>query len=144
VNPKHKKLSGKYDSFAALLQAAGLRPTRQRMVLAKWLFSGCPKHVTVAEARVAVRKMRAGVSLATVYNVLNDFSRAGLLRQVAVSGGPVFFDTNVDAHHHLFDEKSERLSDISPSSIRFARTPIIPFGRRLSRIDVVVRVRAIE
>ncbi|MDR3424257.1 MAG: transcriptional repressor [Alphaproteobacteria bacterium] len=117
-----------------------MRPTQQRLALANWLFKGCPKHVTAEQVHAAARKMRAPVSLATVYNTLNHLIEAGLLRQVAI-GGQVYFDTNAGGHHHLFDEKSGRLSDIPATSLRIAGLPRLPHGKALSRVDVVVRVR---
>jgi hypothetical protein len=39
------------------------------------------------------------VSLATVYNTLNQLTDVGLLRQVSVDGSKTYFDTNVTAHH---------------------------------------------
>ncbi|MGB9153111.1 MAG: iron response transcriptional regulator IrrA [Alphaproteobacteria bacterium] len=137
-----KKLAGrKYDSAAALLQGAGLRPTKQRLVLAEWLFDGCDKHVTAEQVHEAAVKMRVPVSLATVYNSLNHFIAAGLLRHVAIDGGHVYFDTNTDDHYHLFDENSGWLTDIPASAVRLAQLPKLPQGKRLSRVDVVVRVR---
>ena len=67
---------------AARLKAAGLRPTRQRIELARLLFTGHDRHVT-AES-LAEEGSRAGVkvSLATVYNTLHQFQAAGLLREV--------------------------------------------------------------
>jgi Fur family iron response transcriptional regulator len=138
----NQKSGRKYDSSVALLQGAGLRPTKQRLALAKWLFDGCDKHVTVEQVHAAVVKMRMAVSLATIYNTLNNFTEAGLLRQVVIDGGQIYFDTNTGDHHHLFDESSRNLTDIPALSIRLAHMPKIPLGKSLSRIDVVVRVHS--
>jgi Fur family transcriptional regulator, iron response regulator len=140
-NSKHKKPRGKYDSSAALLKTAGLRPTRQRLALARWLFGGGNKHVTADQVHAAAIKMRVRVSLATIYNTLNKFSDKGLLCQRAIDGGQVYFDTNTELHHHIFDEKTRRLSDIPASSVSFAKLPRMPSGKVLSCIDVVLRIR---
>ncbi len=142
MNSKQKNVEGKYVSSAALLQAAGLRPTRQRMALADWLFDGCDKHVTAEQTHDATVDMRAGISLATVYNTLNSFTEAGLLRQVAIDSGQVYFDTNTSAHHHMFDEDSSYLMDIPASAVRVTQLPTLPQGKILSRVDVVVRVHS--
>ena len=146
MHSKQKKNEEKYVSSAALLQAsalllqkAGLRPTRQRIALANWLFDGCDKHVTAEQTYEASVK---GISLATVYNTLNSFTEAGLLRQVVIDGGQVYFDTNTSAHHHLFDEDSGRLTDIPAGAVRVAQLPSMPRGKILSRVDVIVRVHA--
>jgi Fur family iron response transcriptional regulator len=137
---KKKKCAPKYESSLALLQAVGLRPTRQRLALASWLFDGHCKHVTAEQVHAGVLKKREYVSLATIYNTLNHFTEAGLLRSLAVDGGQIYFDTNTADHHHLFDEKSRCLLDIPASAIRFSRLPKIPAGKALSRIDVVLRL----
>ncbi|MDE2029725.1 MAG: transcriptional repressor [Alphaproteobacteria bacterium] len=131
----------KHDRLTALLQGAGLRPTRQRLALAGWLFDGCDKHVTAEQVHAAALKQRVHVSLATVYNTLNAFMGAGLLRQVAVDGGQIYFDTNTGDHHHIFDEDSGHLTDIAASSLRVSHLPKLPSGKNLARIDVVLRVR---
>ena len=80
------------------------------------------------------------VSLATVYNTLHQFVGAGLLREVVVSAGRSYFDTNVSDHHHFFYE------DIGPSARYSGRQHQCrqPAGaaRRTSirRVDVIIRV----
>jgi hypothetical protein len=61
--------------FAVRLRQAGLRPTRQRVVLARLLFEGGHRHVTAESLHDEVKAARTPVSLATVYNALNQFSR---------------------------------------------------------------------
>jgi len=141
MNSKSQQIRKKYDSSAALLQGAGLRPTKQRLALAGWLFDGCDKHVTAEQVHAAIAKVRISVSLATVYNTLNHFMAAGLLRQTIIDGGQVYFDTNTCDHYHLFDENSGSLTDIPASAVRVTQLPKIPHGKHLSRVDIVVRVR---
>ncbi len=142
MESQKKKSGNKYDSSSALLQGVGLRPTKQRLALAGWLFDGCDKHVTAEHAYAAAAKRRSSISLATIYNTLNIFTTAGLLRQVVIDGGHIYFDTNTSAHHHLFDEKKRLLTDIPASAVRLARLPKLPSGTTLSRVDVVLRVQS--
>ena len=39
----------------------------------------------------------------TVYNTLNQFTDAGLLRRVTVHKEYSLFDTNIEHHHHFYD-----------------------------------------
>ena len=137
---EQKQVGGKYESSSALLQAAGLRPTRQRLALADWLFDGSCKHVTAEQVHAAIARTSAHVSLATVYNTLNNFTSMGLLRSVAVGGGQTYFDTYTIEHHHIFDEKTGALFDIPPGDLRIVQLPPLPQGTVLSRVDVVLRV----
>ncbi|HET7099925.1 MAG TPA: Fur family transcriptional regulator [Terriglobia bacterium] len=131
------------DEAGARLKAAGLRPTRQRIELARLLFTGHDRHVT-AET-LAEEGARAGVkvSLATVYNTLHQFQAAGLLRQVMVDASRSYFDTNTGDHQHFFVEKEGLLIDIPGEQIAVSGVPEAPPGLAVDRVDVVVRVKRI-
>ncbi len=131
------------DAAAARLKEAGLRPTRQRVELARLLFAGMDRHVT-AES-LAEESLRAGikVSLATVYNTLHQFQSAGLLRQVVVDASRSYFDTNVGDHQHFFVENEGVLIDIPGEEISVSGVPAAPPGLAVDRVDVVVRVKRI-
>src|SRR6202021_3764136 len=85
-----------------MLQAAGLRPTRQRMALGWLLFGKGARHLTAEMLYEEATLAKVPVSLATVYNTLNQLTDAGLLRQVSVDGTKTYFDTNVPAPHHFY------------------------------------------
>lgn len=123
------------------LKSAGLRPTRQRLGLGKLLFEGGDRHVTAEQLHVEAVDAGLRVSLATVYNTLNQFSAAGLLREVVVEAGRSYFDTNTSDHHHFFFEGSGRLQDIPGHQVRVADLPAPPAGSEVARVDVIVRVR---
>lgn len=123
------------------LRAVGLRPTRQRIALARLLFEGRDRHVTAEQLRTEAQSAAIRVSLATVYNTLHQFTAAGLLREVVVEPGRSYFDTNVDDHHHFFCETSGMLQDIPGDSIAVGALPSPPSGTEISRVDVIIRVR---
>src|SRR6201999_1592750 len=91
------------------LRTAGLRPTRQRMSLAKLLFDFGDRHMTAEQLHQEATGSRVRVSLATVYNTLHQFTAAGLLREVVVQPGRSYFDTNTSDHHPFFIEADGRL-----------------------------------
>ena len=130
-------------SAAALgrLRAVGLRPTRQRIALARLLFEGSDRHVTAEQLRAEAESAAIRVSLATVYNTLHQFTSAGLLREVVVEPGRSYFDTNVDDHHHFFCETTGLLQDIPGESVAVGALPSPPPGTEISRVDVIIRVR---
>ena len=130
------------SAIADRLRAAGLRPTRQRLALGALLFgTGCDRHVTAEELHDEAASRGTRVSLATVYNALNQFTAAGLLREVLVGPGRLYFDTNVGDHHHFYIEDDGTLLDIPAEKVSIARLPPAPQGMNVERIDVVVRVR---
>jgi Fur family iron response transcriptional regulator len=123
-----------------LLRAARLRPTRQRLALARLLFEKGDRHVAAEELHGEALAAQIPVSLATVYNTLHQFVGAGLLREVVINPGRSYFDTNVSDHHHFFYEDSGRLSDIPGDSIAVTNVPPPPEGGSIRRVDVIVRV----
>lgn len=124
------------------LKAAGLRPTRQRLGLGRLLFEGGDRHVTAEQLHAEASAAGLRVSLATVYNTLNQFTTAGLLREVVVESGRSYFDTNVSDHHHFFFEGSGELQDIPGEQVKVADIPEAPAGTQVARVDVIVRVRS--
>src|ERR1700722_15326672 len=86
------------------LRAVGLRPTRQRIALARLLFDGGDRHITAEQLHGEALGAVIRVSLATVYNTLHQFTDAGLLREVVVEPGRSYFDSNTTDHHHFFCE----------------------------------------
>src|SRR3954462_4114569 len=130
-----------WQNVRTMLREVGLRPTRQRMELGWILFSKGDRHLTAEMLFEEASKARVPVSLATVYNTLNQFTDVGLLRQVAVDGSKTYFDTNVSDHHHFFVEGENALLDIADSDVVVGKTPVPPEGYEIARIDVVVRLR---
>ncbi len=124
------------------LRSAGLRPTRQRLALAKLLFDGGDRHVTAESLHSEALKARVRVSLATVYNTLHQFTDAGLMREIVVDAGRSCFDTNVSDHHHFYFEDTRHLEDIAEEEIQVARLPAPPADAKVSRVDVIVRLQA--
>lgn len=122
------------------LRAAGLRPTRQRLALARLLFEGGDRHLTAETLHGEAQDEKISVSLATVYNTLHQFTAAGLLREVVVDSGRSYFDTNTDEHHHFYDEGNGELTDIPGYEVSLARLPEAPAGRAVARVEVIIRL----
>ena len=123
-----------------LLRRAGLRPTRQRVALATLLFGAGDRHVTAEILHEEAVRAGERVSLATVYNTLHQFKRAGLLREIAIGGQRAYFDTNTSNHNHYFIEGDGKLMDIPGDTIRVDGLPEPPEDLKISHIDVVVRL----
>ncbi len=129
-----------YSRVIERLRGVGLRPTRQRIALAKLLFEGVDRHVTAESLHLEAQESAIRVSLATVYNTLHQFTSVGLLREIVVDSQRCYFDTNTSDHHHFFFEKSLRLEDIPGEQIMLSGLPQTPEGKTVRQIDVVVRL----
>ena len=123
-----------------LLRKAGLRPTRQRLALGALLFGSGDRHVTAELLHAEAVGAGQHVSLATVYNTLHQFKRAGLLRELAINGSKAYFDTNTSNHNHFFIEDEGELRDIPGHANRVDGVPEPPEGMSITHIDVVVRL----
>lgn len=123
------------------LRAAGLRPTRQRVALARLLLENGNRHVTAEQLHSEALGAAIPVSLATVYNTLHQFIDCGILRELVIEPGRSYFDTNLDDHHHFYCESTGLLQDIPGELVMVGRLPQPPAGAEISRIDVVIRIR---
>ncbi len=123
------------------LRAVGLRPTRQRIALVDLLFGKGRRHITAEMVYEEAGAENCNVSLATIYNTLNQFTEAGLLRQVAVDGSKTYFCNNTSEHHHFYLEDRHELVDIPDGKIAIGQLPEPPEGYEISHIDLVVRLR---
>ncbi len=123
------------------LRRAGLRPTRQRLSLGQLLFSSGGRHVSAEGLHEEAQGANISVSLATIYNTLNQFTKAGLLREIAIDGTRSYFDTNVSDHHHYVVEETNEVIDIPVDQLMIGALPEPPEGMEIAKVDVVVRLR---
>src|SRR5665648_547623 len=115
-------------NVAELLRGAGLRPTRQRVALARLLFAEGDRHVTAERLHEEASASQVTVSLATVYNTLHQFTEAGLLREVAIEGAKTYFDTNTSDHYHFYFEHNGALMDVQSDTAPLLAMPEPPAG----------------
>ncbi len=123
------------------LKSVGLRPTRQRLALAKLLFDAGDRHVSAEQLHGEALAAAMRVSLATVYNTLHQFTAAGMLREVVVEPGRAYFDTNTSDHHHFYRAADGTLEDIAGDRLAVANLPSPPQGTAIERVDVIIRVK---
>ncbi len=129
-----------YSHSLDRLRRVGLRPTRQRLALARLLFESGNRHVTAEQLHGEALAATVPVSLATVYNTLHQFTAAGLLIEVVVEPGRSYFDTNVEDHHHFFFEETGQLLDIPGHCVGVKDLPAAPAGTEIRRVEVIIRL----
>lgn len=128
------------DFFAQRLRGLGIQPTAQRLRVASLLLNA-PQHLTAEQLLAQLNERGARVSKATLYNTLNLFAARGLVRQLAVDGTRMWFDSNVDAHYHFHNIDNGSLSDIAVEDVTFSRLPAPPEGMEVEGIEVLIRLR---
>lgn len=124
------------------LRLAGLRPTRQRVAIARLLLDGRHRHVSAESLSAEIRESGIQMADGTVYNTLNQFTDAGLLRRVTVHNEYSLFDTNVEHHHHFYDSGADCLIDIPADHVVLDRLPDAPDGHEIQSIDVTINIRS--
>jgi Fur family iron response transcriptional regulator len=127
-------------SCSRLLRDAGLRPTRQRVLLGELLFARGDRHVTAEMLYGEAVEANIQLSLATVYNTLNQFTQAGLLRRIGPDGSRSFFDTNTSVHPHFYLVGEDVLMDV-PERLMMAQMPEALPGHEISRLDIIIHIR---
>jgi len=129
------------DGIRELLRRHGINPTRQRVEIARVLFSG-RGHLSADRVLAMVNESRPATSKATVYNTLNLFLARGMIREVIADPNKVFYDSNTAAHHHFYDVDTGELTDIAAEGIEVTGLPVLPQGVVAEGVDILVRVRS--
>ena len=123
------------------LRSSGLRPTKQRIRIAKFLFNREKTfHFTVEKLNKTLNK-KAGlnkISLATIYNTTEAFKKAGHLKKILTNNNKSYYDTNIKSHHHFYDDESNELKDISFDEIKLTKLPNAPKGKKIKSCEVII------
>ena len=126
--------------LAQRLRDAGLRPTRQRLLIAELLLDGRHRHVSAESLSREIRDTGTHMAGGTIYNTLNQFTEAGLLRRVTIHNECSVFDTNTDHHHHFYDAERDQLIDIPADAVTLASLPGAPDGHAIRSVDVLIHI----
>ena len=125
------------------LRSSGLRPTKQRIQIAEFLFEREKTfHFTIEQLDklINTKNCITKISLATFYNTVHTFKKAGHLKEILTSNNRSYFDTHTGAHHHFFDLETNRLTDIKPGEIKIKNAPKAPKGKSIKDIDVIINI----
>ena len=123
------------------LRNAGLRPTKQRMIIANILLNGVNRQFTAENLQNEINSSGNSMSIATIYNCLKKFRNCGLIKQVETSKETAIFDTNINQHHHFLDEETGELIDIENEEINLFKLPEIPKGYMNSGVEVLIKLK---
>ena len=133
----------KNKDLASKLRTSGLRPTKQRIKLAEFLFKRDKTfHFTVENLDKAINKKNAEgkIALATIYNTVHAFKKAGHLKEILIKEGKNYFDTNTSSHHHFYDEENNELTDIENNKIELKKFPSPPKGKSIKDVNVIINI----
>ena len=130
------------SDFVIKLRNSGLRPTKQRLKICEILFNTKKTfHFTINDlSKIISEELNEKISLATVYNTIHAFKKKGYLKEISINTDKSYFDTNILAHHHFYDEDTNELidceiEDIGPLNIKKNIT-----GKKINSVEVLIRV----
>ena len=122
------------------LKKSPLKVTKQRVDIIKILFKDGNNHFTAEDVHKKIEKLGLNISLATVYNCLNQFTENNIIKAVKTSCNKIYFDTNTTSHYHFYCKNSSNLIDIESRKIKISKLPKIPSGKKLDSIDIIVNL----
>ena len=123
------------------LRGASLRATSGRMAVLRALESS--PHATAETVFALISGDLPGTSPQAVYMVLNDLTRAGLIRRFEPAGSAALYERRTgDNHHHLVCDSCGSVVDIEVdvSATDLGRTAA-DHGFAIARTEIVLRGR---
>ncbi|NOQ90991.1 MAG: transcriptional repressor [Gammaproteobacteria bacterium] len=127
------------SGVVSMLQHYKISPTRQRVEIAEYFFQ-CPQHLSAEKILDGVTKAGNRVSRATVYNTMGLFANKGVVREVLIDRERVFYDSNPEAHQHLYNVDTGELTDVYDAEVDMVCEPKLPEGLRIIDTDIVYKV----
>jgi Fur family ferric uptake transcriptional regulator len=129
-------------SLLERLRARQWRITPQRRTVAEVLH-GDHVHLSADEVFAAARRRLPEISLATVYNTLNELVAMGEVSEVRAGTGVTRYDPNTHVHHHhLVCTGCGVILDVRPEGTAGLRlTGTDRHGYRVDEVEVVFRGR---
>ena len=113
------------------------RLTAQRRVIAE-TFEGEHVHLTPEQVLERARRRLPEISLATVYNTLNELVALGELQPVQAGRGRLRYDPGAGRHDHLVCVKCGEIRDVSAEGrVRLSKSQ--RFGYHLGGHEVVFK-----
>ena len=124
------------------LRSSGLRPTKQRVQIAEFLFNREKTfHFTINDlAKNISDHLNEKISLATVYNTVHAFKDKGYLKEISINSDKSYFDTNITNHHHFFDEDTNQLIDCNNEDIEEVKIKKNITAKNIKSVEVLIKV----
>ena len=124
------------DVFIQKLRSSGLRPTKQRIEICKFLFDREKTfHFTINGLSNFFQKKSK-----TIYNTIHAFKNKGYWKEISINTDKSYYDTNVTNHHHFFNESTKELIDLDENDIgKIKINKSIP-GKKIKSVEVLIKI----
>ena len=129
------------DLFIQKLRSSGLRPTKQRIEICKFLFDRHKTfHFTINGLSNFFKNKSKKISLATIYNTIHAFKNKGYLKEISINSDKSYYDTNVTNHHHFFNESTNELIDLENHEVGNINIKKKIPGKKINSVEVLVKI----
>ena len=128
------------ENIKEILRSKSLKITKQRLLVASYLFDGHNKHITAEDLFKKLNKSKSNISLATIYNTLHEFYKNKLINKLSINSDKIYFDTNMSSHHHFYNKEDETLIDFS-NNLKINGLPNPPKGKKIEKIEILVHLK---
>ncbi len=103
--------SGPTGDARARLRWAGLRVTSARLAVLEAV-AGVNRHVDADGVAAAVRRRLGSLSTQAAYDDLRAPVAAGLVRRIALAGGPARYEVRLGGDHHVVCRRCGAVADV--------------------------------
>ncbi|MGC9396111.1 MAG: Fur family transcriptional regulator [Anaerolineae bacterium] len=125
------------EKWIKLFRQSGRKITPQRRGILE-LLAHNDGHPTAEEIYQQITETMPDISRATVYNTLHELvALGGLVEAYEFSDGCLRYDTNTEAHHHLFCTRCHALIDITRDFEDLILEPEEAAGYQIIRNQVI-------
>ena len=128
------------EKIKEILRSKSLKLTKQRLLIASYLFDGDDKHITAEDLFKKLSKSKSKISLATIYNTLNEFYKNKLINKLSINSEKIYYDTNTSNHHHFYNKEDGLLIDVS-DKLKINGLPNPPRGKKIEKVEVLVHLK---
>jgi len=141
------------EKFKKLLRHHQLRPTKQRLVIAAYLFKAPRRHIHADMLYEEMAACGEAISVATIYNSLRHFCAVGLIRAVPSRGIRQWFCTDINSACQFYFDDGEHIEPLEHDSpvikpllgrqdvsLDLPALSKIPAGYEISHIDISIHL----
>lgn len=105
-----------FEKISSALRSKGLKVTPQRIAVYEAILA-LNNHPDTDRIIAKVTKKNPTISPATVYKTLDMFVEHGIIVRIKTGSGRMRFDKILENHHHLYDDRSEKIEDYNDEEL---------------------------
>lgn len=99
------------------LRDRALRVTAQRRMVLALMLDSPGRHWTAEALWEALHPRLTELARGTIYNVLSELVRVGLVEQLPARDGAVRYGLRITPHHHLVCDQCQQWFDVEPDGV---------------------------